>query len=175
MRVPTTETSRRTSRAAAWRERRKRIRPQERSPSAPSESRSCSVESYRLTGVTATRRIHRLAVLQVYPRRKRCRSSKRRNWCPAVIVPRSSRRRSWYPPATLRGAALMHPGARPDVGPPPRFWTSEPRLGFGAWAIGGAAWGAAAAEHDRFAAVTPAVARGGTLFGTAPGFGHGGS
>ena len=69
----------------------------------------------------------------------------------------------------------MHPGARPDVGPPLRFWTSEPRLGFGAWAIGGAAWGAAPAEHDRFAAVARAVERGVTFFDTAPVYGEGAS
>ena len=69
----------------------------------------------------------------------------------------------------------MHPGARPDVGPPPRFWTSEPRLGFGAWAIGGAAWGAAAAEPDRVAAVARAVERGVTFFDTAPVYGDGAS
>src|SRR2546426_2120083 len=44
----------------------------------------------------------------------------------------------------------MHPGARTDVGPPPRFITSEPRLGFGAWAVGGRSWGATddAAERE---------------------------
>src|SRR5439155_980249 len=44
----------------------------------------------------------------------------------------------------------MRLGARTDVGPPPRFITSEPRLGFGAWAVGGRSWGAAgdAAEHE---------------------------
>src|SRR5205823_11413741 len=125
--------------------------------------------------VTATRRIHRLVVLQAYPRRKRCRSSKRRNSCPAVIVPRSSRRPSWYLPATPEGAALMRPGARPDVGPPPRFRTSEPRLGFGAWAVGGAAWGPATHEGDRFAAVARAVERGVTFFDTAPAYGDGAS
>src|SRR5256886_8413900 len=177
MRVPTTETSRRTSRAAAWRERRKRIRPRERSPSAPSESRSWSVESYRLTGVTATRRIHRLAVLQAYPRRQRCRSSKPRNWCPAVIVPRSSRRRSWCPPATPKGADLMHPGARTSVGPPLRFLSSglPPRLGFGAWAVGGTGWGAGSGDADRLAAVSRALERGVTVFDTAPTYGDGAS
>ena len=69
----------------------------------------------------------------------------------------------------------MHLGARPDVGPPPRFWTSEPRLGFGAWAIGGAAWCAAAAEPDRVAAVARAVERGVTFFDTAPVYGDGAS
>jgi aryl-alcohol dehydrogenase-like predicted oxidoreductase len=69
----------------------------------------------------------------------------------------------------------MHPGARPDVGPPPRFLTSEPRLGFGAWAIGGAAWGAASAERDRSAAVARAVERGVTFFDTAPAYGDGAS
>jgi len=69
----------------------------------------------------------------------------------------------------------MRPGARPDVGPPPRFRTSEPRLGFGAWAVGGAAWGAATDERDRFAAVARAVERGVTCFDTAPAYGDGAS
>ena len=71
----------------------------------------------------------------------------------------------------------MRPGARPDVGPPPRFWLppSEPRLGFGGWAVGGAGWGAASDERDRFAAVARAVERGVTFFDTAPAYGDGAS
>jgi len=69
----------------------------------------------------------------------------------------------------------MRPGARPDVGPPPRFWTPEPRLGFGGWAVGGAGWGAATDERARFAAVARAVERGVTFFDTAPAYGDGAS
>lgn len=69
----------------------------------------------------------------------------------------------------------MRLGARPDVGPPPRFWTPEPRLGFGGWAVGGEGWGAATAERDRFAAVARALARGVTFFDTAPAYGDGAS
>ena len=43
----------------------------------------------------------------------------------------------------------MRPGARTQVGPPLRWLTSEPGLGFGAWAVGGAGWGPPAAETDR--------------------------
>jgi aryl-alcohol dehydrogenase-like predicted oxidoreductase len=66
-------------------------------------------------------------------------------------------------------------GARMDVGPPSRFWTAEPRLGFGAWALGGRAWGPAGAERDRLAAVARAVERGVTFFDTAPSYGDGAS
>src|SRR2546426_3618870 len=51
----------------------------------------------------------------------------------------------------------MHPGARTDVRPPLRFTLPELRLGFGAWAVGGAGWGAPGAERDRAAAVERAV------------------
>ncbi len=61
----------------------------------------------------------------------------------------------------------MHPGARTDVGPPLRFLTGGPRLGFGAWAVGGTAWGATSAETDRLAAVTRALELGITLLGRA--------
>ncbi len=72
----------------------------------------------------------------------------------------------------------MRPGARTDVGPPPRFLTSEPRLGFGAWAVGGKGWGrggAPADERDRTAAVERALERGITFFDTAPAYGDGAS
>jgi aryl-alcohol dehydrogenase-like predicted oxidoreductase len=69
----------------------------------------------------------------------------------------------------------MRPGARPDVGPPSHLWTSEPRLGFGGWAVGGTSWGAATDERDRFAAVARAVERGVTFFDTAPTYGDGAS
>src|SRR5438093_1946851 len=68
---------------------------------------------------------------------------------------------------------LMRPGARTQVGPPLRWLTSEPSLGFGAWAVGGAAWGAAPAETDRFAAVRRAFELGITFFDTAPTYGDG--
>src|SRR5207244_11750732 len=55
------------------------------------------------------------------------------------------------------------------------FITSEPRLGFGAWAAGGEGWGAPDDEGPRRAAVERAVERGITFFDTAPYYGHGGS
>src|SRR5690348_8007309 len=69
----------------------------------------------------------------------------------------------------------MHPGARTDVGPPLRFLTSGPRLGFGGWAVGGTGWGVSAAERDRLAAIERAVERGVTFFDTAPTYGDGAS
>src|SRR6184192_2173818 len=69
----------------------------------------------------------------------------------------------------------MRPGARTQVGPPLRWLTSEPRLGFGAWAVGGAGWGAAPAESDRLAAVRRALELGITFFDTAPTYGDGAS
>jgi len=69
----------------------------------------------------------------------------------------------------------MRPGARTDVGPPLRFLTSGPRLGFGAWAVGGTGWGAASAETDRLAAVRRALQLGITFFDTAPAYGDGAS
>jgi len=69
----------------------------------------------------------------------------------------------------------MRPGARIDVGPPPRFITSEPRLGFGAWALGGKGWGTPADERDRIAAVVRAVERRVAFFDTAPSYGDGAS
>jgi len=69
----------------------------------------------------------------------------------------------------------MHAGARPDVGPPLRFLTSGPRLGFGAWAVGGTGWGVASAESDRLAAVRRALEVGLTFFDTAPAYGDGAS
>src|SRR5207247_7825764 len=70
---------------------------------------------------------------------------------------------------------LMRPGARTDVGPPLCFLTSGPRLGFGAWAVGGTGWGAAPAEGDRLAAVRRALELGITFFDTAPAYGDGAS
>jgi len=67
----------------------------------------------------------------------------------------------------------MRPGARTQVGPPLRWLTSEPSLGFGAWAVGGAGWGAASAETDRLAAVRRAIELGITFFDTAPTYGDG--
>jgi myo-inositol catabolism protein IolS len=69
----------------------------------------------------------------------------------------------------------MRPGARTDVGPPLRFLTAGPRLGFGAWAVGGTGWGATSAETDRFAAVARALESGITFFDTAPTYGDGAS
>ena len=69
----------------------------------------------------------------------------------------------------------MRPGARTDVGPPLRFLTSGPRLGFGAWAVGGTGWGNASAEADRLATVRRALELGITFFDTAPTYGTGAS
>src|SRR2546421_620369 len=64
----------------------------------------------------------------------------------------------------LTGVVQMRPGARTDVGPPLRFLTSGPSLGFGAWAVGGTEWGAAAAEPERLAAIHRALELGVTFF-----------
>jgi aryl-alcohol dehydrogenase-like predicted oxidoreductase len=69
----------------------------------------------------------------------------------------------------------MRPGARTNVGPPPHFLRSGSRLGFGAWAVGGKAWGAAEPEADRFATVRRALEGGITCFDTAPSYGDGAS
>jgi aryl-alcohol dehydrogenase-like predicted oxidoreductase len=69
----------------------------------------------------------------------------------------------------------VHPGARTDVGPPPHFLAPQARLGFGAWAVGGAGWGRAGPEAERIAAVRRAVERGVTVFDTAPSYGAGAS
>src|SRR3989442_915045 len=69
----------------------------------------------------------------------------------------------------------MRPGARTDVGPPLRCLTSGPRLGFGAWAVGGTGWGAPSAESDHLAAVRRALELGITFFDTAPTYGDGAS
>src|SRR5437867_10252531 len=75
----------------------------------------------------------------------------------------------------LKGVVQMRPGARTDVGPPLRFLTSGPSLGFGAWAVGGTGWGAAAAEAERLAAIQRALELGVTFFDTAPTYGDGAS
>src|SRR5437870_11021264 len=75
----------------------------------------------------------------------------------------------------LTGVVQMRPGARTDVGPPLRFLSSEPRLGFGAWAVGGTEWGAPAAEPERLAAIHRALELGITFFDTAPTYGDGAS
>src|SRR6266702_1636537 len=69
----------------------------------------------------------------------------------------------------------MRPGARMSVGPPQRLLTSGPRFGFGAWAVGGTGWGAAADERERLAAVERALERGVAFFDTAPTYGDGAS
>src|SRR5881396_3286056 len=68
----------------------------------------------------------------------------------------------------LKGVVQMRPGARTDVGPPLRFLTSGPSLGFGAWAVGGTGWGAATGEPERLAAIHRALELGVTFFDTAP-------
>lgn len=67
----------------------------------------------------------------------------------------------------------MRPGARTDIGPPSHFITSGPRLGFGAWAVGGGGWGAPGDEQERLGAVVHAFERGITFFDTAPTYGDG--
>ena len=69
----------------------------------------------------------------------------------------------------------MRPGARTDVGPPWRFPTAGPALGFGGWAVGGTRWGNPPAERDRAATVARALERGITFFDTAPTYGSGAS
>ncbi|HEV8263432.1 MAG TPA: aldo/keto reductase [Gemmatimonadales bacterium] len=69
----------------------------------------------------------------------------------------------------------MHAGARTDVGPPPRFITAGPQLGFGAWAVGGGGWGVPGDPAEREAAVHRALERGITFFDTAPTYGDGAS
>src|SRR3989442_4032260 len=67
----------------------------------------------------------------------------------------------------------MYEGARARPGPISRFVGAEPGLGFGAWAVGGAGWGAAGDERERAAAIRHAVERGVTFFDTAPSYGAG--
>src|SRR3989442_5587063 len=69
----------------------------------------------------------------------------------------------------------MRPGARTDVGPPLRCLTSGPRLGFGAWAVGGTGWGAPSAESDHVAAARRARELATTFFDPAPTYGAGAS
>src|SRR5947208_9548269 len=69
----------------------------------------------------------------------------------------------------------MRPGARTQVGPPVALVAAGRGLGFGAWAVGGAGWGAASAESDRLAAVRRAFELGITFFDTAPTYGDGAS
>ncbi len=71
----------------------------------------------------------------------------------------------------------MHAGARTHVGPPPPFMAAGPLLGFGAWAVGGAGWGAPGPDDAaaREAAVRHALERGVSFFDTAPSYGSGAS
>ncbi len=64
-------------------------------------------------------------------------------------------------------------GARARLGPPPFLGGGQAQLGFGAWAVGGAGWGAPSAETDRIGAIRRAVERGVTFFDTAPAYGNG--
>jgi aryl-alcohol dehydrogenase-like predicted oxidoreductase len=56
---------------------------------------------------------------------------------------------------------------------PPFVDAAIPTLGFGAWAVGGGAWGAADSEAERLAAVQLARERGVAFFDTAPTYGDG--
>src|SRR5438445_12736832 len=53
----------------------------------------------------------------------------------------------------LREIGWMYEGARADLGPLSRFLGAETRLGFGAWAVGGAGWGAAGDQRERATAI----------------------
>ncbi len=68
----------------------------------------------------------------------------------------------------------MHTGARMNFGPP-LFAVTAPALGFGAWAIGGGAWGEPESEPERLAAIQLACERGISFFDTAPTYGDGDS
>ena len=66
----------------------------------------------------------------------------------------------------------MHTGARDHSGPL-LFPGSAATLGFGAWGIGGSAWGTPADEGERLAAIDLARERGVVWFDTAPTYGDG--
>ena len=66
----------------------------------------------------------------------------------------------------------MHTGARMTFGPP-FVGLATPMLGFGAWAVGGSAWGEADSETERLVAIQLARERGVTFFDTAPTYGDG--
>ena len=68
----------------------------------------------------------------------------------------------------------MHTGARNHFGPL-LFPGSRATLGFGAWGIGGAGWGASPAEAQRLGAIALARERGVAWFDTAPTYGDGAS
>ena len=68
----------------------------------------------------------------------------------------------------------MHEGARIRFGPL-LLGDTRPRLGFGAWAVGGAGWGDPGDEQERVAAIRLAVERGVSCFDTAPTYGAGAS
>jgi aryl-alcohol dehydrogenase-like predicted oxidoreductase len=65
---------------------------------------------------------------------------------------------------------LSTAGARKDFGP---LLLSGPCLGFGGWAVGGTAWGAATDVAERLGAIQLAFDRGITFFDTAPTYGDG--
>ena len=65
----------------------------------------------------------------------------------------------------------MHTGAREHSGP--LLIPGSAVLGFGAWGIGGAGWGAPAEETERLAAIALALERGVVWFDTAPTYGDG--
>lgn len=63
-------------------------------------------------------------------------------------------------------------GARMTFGPP-FVGIAAPMLGFGAWAVGGRAWGETESEAERIAAIQLAHERGVAFFDTAPTYGDG--
>lgn len=66
----------------------------------------------------------------------------------------------------------MHEGARIRFGPL-LLGDTRPQLGFGAWAVGGSAWGDPGDERERVAAIRAAFDRGVRFFDTAPTYGAG--
>lgn len=60
----------------------------------------------------------------------------------------------------------------PEAGPPLPSPGAPARLGFGAWAVGGSAWGPANPEGERLAALVRALDLGVTFFDTAPAYGE---
>lgn len=66
----------------------------------------------------------------------------------------------------------MRAGAGSHLRPPPHLSAARPRLGFGAWAVGGAGWGDAGSRADRLTAVRRALELSVTFFDTAPTYGE---
>src|SRR5437773_8606655 len=132
-------------------------------------------QSYRLTGVTATRYSSRTCRRSVFPSREETHADRRDRRTGAQLSSSRDRRdeRAGAHLPLLRETGWMCEGARTDVGPLSRFLDVAARLGFGAWAVGGNGWGAAGDAGERAAAIRHAVERGVTFFDTAPTYGGG--